>query len=589
MIKVFDPKDKDFKSNGNISIEPLKCIEKKSKSLNGWTLSIEVDLKYKDYIKKDNLIVIKTKSVLNPQAFRISNDIQYNLRTIIFTADHVSSDSEDYFLLDVRPTKLNAAAALTYVNERTDNESPFFVNSDITSISTSYFINKNLKEAWAILEERYNGYFQFDNWNVSLKQNIGQDTNIIIAYSHKLQGMRIFEDWSNVVTRIYPVGTNGIMLKKKFLDSDIQYNTPYTKTVQFNTDLDLEDQNEENLLIELKTKAMKYLEENKYPKISYEITSDINQDLEIGDKVIIKHPLVDIKIEVQEYTYDHVSKNMTSIVFGNFVRDVKMKFNSIKQSINNQFDLISSQGKLIQDQTNKINMLNKNGIVYIDDNEILILDKAPKSEAKNIWRWGLGGFAFSSNGYEGPFETAIDHEGRINANFILTGKIQTSVIEGYDELVTRVSNTDINLSNNYYSKDEIDQADKDLDQNITQLKKSVENLTTATQQQINVINETIENGVSKVVTTSSTFDENGLSMEKTGEQMSSKLDWDGLDVVRDKGKSTETKMLTVRSDGVSAENVSVRTYFTQKPIRREKGISMSDGTSVGLCEYWVGE
>lgn len=127
------------------------------------------------------------------------------------------------------------------------------------------------------------------------------------------------------------------------------------------------------------------------------------------------------------------------------------------------------------------------------------------------------------------------------------------------------------------------------EKNITQIKNSVENLTTATEQQINIINETIENGVSKVVTTSSTFDENGLSMEKSGEQMSSKLDWDGFDVTRDKGKATETNMLSVRSDGVNAENVTVRAYLTQRPIRREKGISMSDGVSVGLCEYWVGE
>lgn len=136
---------------------------------------------------------------------------------------------------------------------------------------------------------------------------------------------------------------------------------------------------------------------------------------------------------------------------------------------------------------------------------------------------------------------------------------------------------------------QVDGIEKNTTQDITQIKNSVENLTTATQQQINVIKDTIDNGVSKVVTTSSTFDENGLSMEKTGEQMSSKLDWDGFDVTRDKGKATETNMLSVRSDGVNAENVTVRAYLTQKPIRREKGIAMSDSTSVGLCEYWVGE
>lgn len=586
MIKIFNSTDKNFNSNGNIAIEPLKCIEKKSKSLNGWSLSIEVSLKYKDYIKKDNLVVIKTKSVLNPQAFRISNDIQYNLRTIVFTADHVSNDSENYFLLDVRPTKLNATAALTYVNERTDNKSPFFVNSDITTLSTAYFINKNLKEAWAIFEERYNGYFQFDNWNVSLKQNIGKDTNIIIAYSQKLQGMQIFEDWSNVVTRIYPTGSNGIMLDEKFLDSDVQYEMPYTRTISFNTNLELEEQTEENLKQELKENALKYLEENKYPKISYEITSDINQDLEIGDKVIIKHPLIDIKIEVQEYTYDHVEKKINSIVFGNFVRDVKMKFNTIKQSINNQFEIITSQGKLIQDQTNKINMLNKNGIVYIDDNEILILDKTPKSEAKNVWKWGLGGFAFSSNGYEGPFETAIDQEGRINANFILSGKIQTNMIEGYDELVTKVSSTDINLNNNYYNKEQIDANQKSFDEDLSFVKNTVEQIQTSYDVKFNIINETLLNGITSVRTeTGYVFDKEGLNISKSGEEMKFLADNTGVYVDRD-----EENVLTANNEGVIAENLKARKYIITSDIfRQEKVESHSTPGVYGLGFFNIGE
>ena len=35
-----------------------------------------------------------------------------------------------------------------------------------------------------------------------------------------------------------------------------------------------------------------------------------------------------------------------------------------------------------------------------------------------MWRFGLGGIGFSSNGYEGPFEVAITMDGQINADFI---------------------------------------------------------------------------------------------------------------------------------------------------------------------------
>lgn len=438
MIKIFNPNDTDFSSNGNIFIKPLKCIERKAKSLNGWNLSIEVDIRYKDYIKKDYLVVVKTKSLLNPQAFRIGDSIEYVSNRIIFTADHVYYDSNNYFLLDVRPTKLNAIAAMEYVNERTDEISPFSVYSDIDSISTSYFIRKSLLEAWSIFEERYSGYFQFDNWNINLKQNISVETGIIISYAQYLEGINIIEDWSSVVTKLYPVGNNGIMLDEKYLESDIQYDVPYTKTITFTSDLETDEQTDETLKKELKEKATTYLNNNKYPKISYEVRSNINQNLDIGNKVQIKHPLVDIDVEVIEYEYDIIQERTISLVFGNFSRSVKKKFDAIKQEITSQAEKISNQEQVLAEQTELINNLNKKGYVYIDDNEILILDKLPKEEAKNIWRWGLGGLAFSSKGYKGPFSTAITQDGKINADFIATGKINTNLIEGYEQLILKV-------------------------------------------------------------------------------------------------------------------------------------------------------
>ena len=82
MIKIFNSTDRDFSTNGNLCIFPLKCIEKKAKSLNGWYLSVEVDIKYKSYIKKDALIVTKTKSMLNPQAFRVAENIEYTQKVL---------------------------------------------------------------------------------------------------------------------------------------------------------------------------------------------------------------------------------------------------------------------------------------------------------------------------------------------------------------------------------------------------------------------------------------------------------------------------------------------------------------------------
>ncbi len=444
MIKFFNENDRDFSKNGEFVAIPLKAVETKKKSLNGWYVDIELPISYADQIRQDMICLVPTKSKLQPQAFRIKN-ITKTDRTLKFQAKHVFYDAEGYYLLDVRPTNHDGQNTLSYINDRTDRKSPFIVYSNVEKLNTAYFIRKNLLEAWQIIEERWGGAFDIDNWNISLLNSIGIDRGETLYYKKNIQGIRIFEDWSNVTTRVYGVGRDGIMIDSKYLDSDIQYQIPYTKTEEFTSDLEYEEQTEENLKAELKQKMLDYLEENKYPFVSYEITSDINQNLEIGDPITIKHPLVTLKTEVQEYEYNLLTKKVTKLVFGNYTRDVKSKFDAIKNTIRDSMNRISENEDLINHQTDLINSLNKNGHAYIDDNEVFFLDQLPKEEAKYVMRLGLGGIGFSKNGIEGPFFNAWTIDGQLNADYITTGKMQTSRIEGLDEILLSVSEKTDNL------------------------------------------------------------------------------------------------------------------------------------------------
>lgn len=454
MIKIFNATDTDFSTAGNIIINPLYCHEIKKKSLNGWYIDVEIPIKYKDYISKDKLCVVKTKSKLNPQAFRIAEDIKYTTKKIKFKAEHVMFDARKYVLLDVRPTNLNGLNGLKYINERTDKVSPFSIYSNVENVNTTYLIRKNLLEAWTIFEEKWGGVFDADNWNISFNQKLGNDNGVTIAYGKNMQGFEIYEDWSNVCTKVLPVGPNGLTLPEAYIESEIQYETPYTKVEEFQTELENEEQTEENLTTELRRKANEYLSANSVPQVSYTINSNIEQELEIGDIIKVLHPFVNIFTEVLEYEYDLISKKIKSLTFGNYSRDVKTKFDNIKNTITQINQTLSNQEIVINKQTNLINSLNKNGCVYIDDNEILILDAIPKESAKNVWRFGLGGFGFSSNGYEGPFEVAITMDGQINAKFITTGTMSVSRIEGLANKINEydASIAEINLELNSISQ-----------------------------------------------------------------------------------------------------------------------------------------
>lgn len=467
MIKIFNATDTDFKTAGNIIINPLYCHEIKKKSLNGWYIEVEIPIKYKEYIEADKLCVVKTKSKLKPQAFRINDSITYTNRKIKFTAEHVMFDSRRYVLLDVRPTNLNGQNGLKYVNERTDKTSPFSIDSNVENVSTAYFIRKTLLESWQVFEERWGGVFEADNWDISFKQSIGKDNGETIVCGKNMQGFEIFEDWSNVCTKILPVGYDGLLLPEIYLESETQYEISYTKIVDFQTDLEAEEQTETNLLLELRNNASKYLEENCVPKVSYTVNSNVNNDLEIGDTIKVLHPFVNIFTEVLEYEYDLISEKVKSLTFGNYTRDVKTKFNNIKNTIETIKQTVSKQEITIKKQTNLINSLNKNGYVYIDDNEILILDKLPKEQAKNVWRFGLGGIGFSSKGYEGPFETAITMDGQINAKFITTGTMAVARIEGLANFITETSSS--------ITKIELEQGR--ITSKVSSVEQSVENIT----------------------------------------------------------------------------------------------------------------
>ena len=238
IIKLFDTNEKKFNNNGLGNIQPLKCIETKKKSLNGWYVEVELPIKYFGMIKQDMIILVKTKEK-GAQPFRIGNITKQN-RKISFTANHVAFDSERYFLLDVRPTNLSIDGYLKWINERTDKKTPFSFSSNVLS-GTNYFVRKTLLEALKTVDENYNGVFDFDNFNIKFLQKVGNDNGFSIIYGKNLQSIKAVEDWSGVVTRLYPEGPDGLMLPEKYIESDIQYNQPYTRTEKFDFDTSVED------------------------------------------------------------------------------------------------------------------------------------------------------------------------------------------------------------------------------------------------------------------------------------------------------------------------------------------------------------
>ena len=238
MIKVFGQTDKVYTSNGDIVVKPLKA--KVHKQDNGdYYLDIETSLDYIDYFTEGRIIVANTPT--GDQAFRIGN-VNKTKNKIETRCYHVFYDSENYLIADSYVVDKNCDEALKHLNNATEPQSEFTVYSDIATIDSYRCVRKSLYEAVQTVIERWGGHLVRNNFSFGILSEIGQDRGIVIQYKKNLSDIVCTENWDAVVTKILPVGQDGILLNAVnpsadiYISSSTQYDIPYTKTVEFSQD-----------------------------------------------------------------------------------------------------------------------------------------------------------------------------------------------------------------------------------------------------------------------------------------------------------------------------------------------------------------
>jgi hypothetical protein len=96
------------------------------------------------------------------------------------------------------------------------------------------------------------------------------------------------------------------------------------------------------------------------------------------------------------------------------------------------------------------------------------------------------------------------------------------------------------------------------------------------------INSTLDNGVAKVTTsTGFTFDENGMTISKTGSEMTTTVDEDGMTIYRD-----NEEVLIADNEGVAAIDLHAKTYLIIGNNSRLEDFTR-DGEDRTAC-FWIG-
>ena len=444
MIKVFGATDTLFSSNGDIIITPIKARVKNNDN-GDYYLEMVCGIEYNDYIASNSILVAPTPQ--GEQAFRI-RDITKQKNKLTVKAWHVFYDSENYVIQDSYAVDKTCNEAMDYFNEHTDNTSPFTMLSNITSINSYRCVRKSLYECLQTIINRWGGHLKRDNWNISILSSIGQDNGITIRYGKNLTNLTAEYNWDNVVTKLLPVGANGIMLDEVYIYSALQYDLPYTKVVNFSQDIDEADFTDEEgnvdteayqsaLKADLQNQAQAYVDTYCYPLINYTLKGQPEKITDIGDtiEVIDERIGIDILTQVISYEYDAITEQYVALEFGNFANTLNDLLGNITNEVNTTVDnatvtLTSTlQGALEQAQDKIWNALGSSYCIYEGD-KILVVDALPKEDAVNVIMINSAGIAFSNTGINGNFVTAWTIDGTFNAQATNVINLTADLIKG---------------------------------------------------------------------------------------------------------------------------------------------------------------
>ena len=443
MIRIFGQNDRDFTSNGDAVILPMKA--KVTKKDNGdYYLELEASTKYADYLTSGRIVVADTPQ--GAQAFRISGVTKKSTK-VSLKAWHVFYDSKNYLIADSYVVDMNANAALDHLNTATEPRSEFTTISDVQTIDSFRCVRKSLYEAIQTVIERWGGHLVRDNFRIELRQSIGADNGVTVRYRKNLKELTCEEDWSGVVTKLLPVGADGILLNDQdasasiYVESEKKWDIPYTKTVSFSqSDIKKEDYSNDDtayrkaLVDDLRQKAQDYVNKNCVPKVNYTLKANMERVTDIGDTVeVIDERLgVHILTNVIGFTYDCILGKYTEIEFGNFTKTLSGLAGTLQSSA--QSAAQSTVSNAIQGVADTVtqSITQSMGASYViyDGSKILVLDSLPKEEAHNVIMINDNGIAFSRNGIAGTFESAWGIDGTLNMQNIRVINFVADLIKG---------------------------------------------------------------------------------------------------------------------------------------------------------------
>ena len=447
MILLYDELATSFETLGLKVLQPVSAIVRKED--NG-----DYYLEYRDKAINADLyvkgMIIAVDTPWGRQAFRIDNP-KVKGSKVDFKAYHVFYDAQNYIIADSYVVEQDANYALDHLNSATDTTSPFTTTSDVTAIRSLRVVRDSLLEAVQQIIGRWGGHLDVDNFEIGIKTSVGTDRGVTISYGKNITDYGITENWDDVVTKLLPVGKDGLLLDDTYVENNPDdYDRPYTKVLSFEQNDITEDAyrdettgivDEEAYHLALKddllTQANTWLADHHVPKVNYTFDAFIEGASDIGDVIRVKHPRLAVPLEtnVLAIEYNAIADRIDKVEFGNFNPKldglVKNQDAKVEARIETaRTEVANNLTNRLLDATNQINGILGNSYVVYEGDHILVLDALPKETAVNVMPINPAGIGFSTSGITGTFTSAWTIDGTFDAQEVNVINLVADRIKG---------------------------------------------------------------------------------------------------------------------------------------------------------------
>lgn len=240
----------------------------------------------------------------------------------------------------------------------------------------------------------------------------------------------------------------------------------------------------------LKKKGEEYLKSAQFEKMVLEVkaidlnlTDDSFQQFEVGNKIQCvstpngldkEFPLTKKKVYITSFKNNTVTLGDETSVksYTSSNRQNTAEIEETIKSLPSKSEILQEALRSAQDLINK--QVASGYAVHVPNEFIVADDVDYKNKAKNLWRWGLGGFAHYSQGYDGPIDgVALTMDGKINGEMLLVNSVKTESLDaGYRTSVeTKITESETAAKNHADNKVRV--AREEIENSISNLENKI--------------------------------------------------------------------------------------------------------------------